>query len=135
METFTFIVPSSFSNIETLSCVVLSLSTAVFLVILFRLYNPKETVLLLLSLLFMLGSIVVTFYFFDELDKAEYVAKTIIDTKERKDLIPVRLGSDDIQLENKDSIFIYSYKIVSDSICIVNLSTKIAKSLKTNKDE
>ena len=135
METFTFIVPSSFSNIETLSCVVLSLSTAVFLVILFRLYNPKETVLLLLSLLFMLGSIVVIFYFFDELDKAEYVAKTIIDTKERKDLIPVRFGSDDIQLENKDSIFIYSYKIVSDSICIVNLSTKIAKSLKTNKDE
>lgn len=57
METFTFIVPSSFSNIETLSCVVLSLSTAVFLVILFRLYNPKETVLPLLSLLFMFGSI------------------------------------------------------------------------------
>ena len=43
-------------------------------------------------------------------------------------LLVTRLGTDNFQLENDDSVFVYKYKIICDSICIVNLDTKCVKS-------
>lgn len=131
METFTFIVQSALLNMDIVMYILLgTLVIAVLASVLFRFCKLSNILIFANTVtIFAIGVLfIILYYIFSLQGRVEHIANYVMKEKGSNELLVTRLGTDNFQLENDDSVFVYKYKIICDSICIVNLDIKCMKS-------